>query len=255
MRVYVNGIETGSVDRGGTAVSVDPTVGAAFGNQPVGGENRPWDGVLDDVRIYTKALTVAEIEDAMAGPPAPLAAGPSPADGSTLEQSWTNLGWQPGTYAVSHDVYFGTSFEDVEQGAADTFVGNITSNFQVVGFAGFPAPEGLQPGVTYYWRVDEINPDNSESPWKGIVWSFTLPPRGAYQPLPADTMKFVKTDAELTWTAKWGAALYSVYFGTDAAEVEAATGAPPAGKTTFDPGPLELEATYYWRVDTFDGLE
>jgi hypothetical protein len=255
MRVYVNGIETGSTERGGTSVVVDPAVGAAFGNQPSGAENRPWDGVLDDVRVYTKALTVAEIEEVMAGPPAPLAAGPTPADGTTLEQSWTNLSWQPGTWAVSHNVYFGTSYENVEQGAEGTFVGNALTNFQVVGFAGFPAPDGLEPGVTYYWRVDEVNPDNPESPWKGVVWSFTLPPRGAYRPLPADTMKFVKTDAELTWTAKWGAALYSVYFGTDPAEIETATGAPPNGKATFDPGPLELETVYYWRVDTFDGAQ
>jgi len=255
MRVYINGIETGSADRGGTAVFTDPAVGAAFGNQPVGGENRPWDGVLDDVRIYTKALTVDEIGEVMQGPPAPLAAGPDPADGATLEQSWTSLTWQAGTYAVSHDVYFGTSFEDVEQGAAAAFVGNTTNNSQVVGFLGFPAPDGLEPGVTYYWRVDEINLDNPDSPWKGIVWSFTLPPRGAYRPVPADTMKFVKTDVELSWTAKWGAALYTVYFGTDAAEVAAATGAPAAGKTTFDPGPLEMDTKYYWRVDTFDGLE
>ena len=68
-------------------------------------------------------------------------------------------------------------------------------------------------------------------------------------------MKFVKTDEELTWTAKWGAALYSVYFGTDPAEVEAATGAAPSGKNTFDPGPIELETAYYWRVDTFDGAQ
>jgi hypothetical protein len=68
-------------------------------------------------------------------------------------------------------------------------------------------------------------------------------------------MKFVKTDAELSWTAKWGAALYAAYFGTDAAEVAAATGATAAGKTTFDPGPLEMDTKYYWRVDTFDGLE
>ncbi|MHC4119239.1 MAG: LamG-like jellyroll fold domain-containing protein [Planctomycetota bacterium] len=253
MRVFLNGIETGNTDRGGTAVFLDPTVGAAFGNQPVGGENRPWDGILDDVRIYTKALTVEEIAQVMAGPPAPRAAGPDPADGALLEQNWTNLGWQPGTWAVSHDVYFGTDYDAVEQGAEGAFIGNTTTAFQVVGFAGFPAPEGLQPGMTYYWRVDEVNPDNPDSPWKGIVWSFTLPPRGAYGSIPADTMKFVGTDADLSWTAKWGAALYSVYFGTDATEVANAAGAPPSGKTTYDPGTLELETTYYWRVDAFDG--
>jgi len=253
MKVYKNGAEVGTLAKGGTSVALDPAVQGAIGNQPIGAENRPFDGIIDDVRIYTRALTEAELAQTMEGPPAPLAAGPDPADGVTIEQSWANLGWQPGTWAVSHDVYFGTDYDDVEQGAEGTFVGNTTSVFQVVGFPGFPAADGLQPGTTYYWRVDEINPDNSESPWKGIVWSFTLPPKAPYNPIPADTMKFVKTDADLTWTAKWGAALFGVYFGTDPAAVESATGAAPNGKTTFDPGPLELDTTYYWRADSFDG--
>ena len=253
MKIYKNGAEVGTLAKGGTSVALDPAVQGAIGNQPIGAENRPFEGIIDDVRIYTKALTEAELAEVMAGPPAPLAAGPDPADGVTLEQNWANLGWQAGTWAVSHDVYFGTNYDDVEQSAEGTFVGNTASVFQVVGFPGFPAAEGLQPGTTYYWRVDEINPDNPDSPWKGIVWSFTLPPRGAYNPVPADTMKFVKTDADLTWIAKWNAALFSVYFGTDPAEVENATGAAPSGKTTFDPGALELDTTYYWRVDSFDG--
>jgi len=254
MKVYKNGEEVGNLAKGGTSVALDPAVQGAIGNQPIGAENRPFDGIIDDVRIYTKALTEAELAEVMAGPPAPLAAGPDPADGVTLEQNWSNLSWQPGTWAVSHDLYFGTDYDAVDQGAEGTFIGNTTSPLQVVGFPGFPAPEGLQPGTMYYWRVDEINPDNPDSPWKGVVWSFTLPPRGAYKPVPPDTMKFVDTDADLSWTAKWNAALFSVYFGTDPAEVANAAGAAPSGKMTFDPGPLELETTYYWRVDSFDGV-
>jgi len=253
MKIYKNGVEVGTLPKGGTSVAVDPAVQAAIGNQPIGAENRPFDGIIDEVRIYTRALTESELQEVMAGPPAPLAAGPDPADGVTIEQNWANLSWQPGTWAVSHDVYFGTNLEDVDQGAEGTFVGNTTSTFQVVGFPGFPAPEGLQPGTTYYWRVDEVNPDNPDSPWKGVVWSFTLPPRGAYRPIPAEGMKFVKTNAQLSWEAKWGAALFSVYFGTDPTEVDSATGATPSGKKTFDPGPLELDTAYYWRVDSFDG--
>ncbi|MCP4256345.1 MAG: hypothetical protein GY774_02325 [Planctomycetes bacterium] len=253
MKVYKNGEEVGNLAKGGTSVALDPAVQGAIGNQPIGAENRPFDGIIDDVRIYTKALTVSELAEVMAGPPAPLAAGPDPADGVTIEQNWTNLSWQPGTWAVSHDLYFGSDYDAVDQGAEGTFIGNTTNTVQVVGFPGFPAPDGLEPGTTYYWRVDEINPDNADSPWKGVVWSFTLPPRGAYRPIPADTMKFVLTNAELSWTAKWGAALFGVYFGTDPVEVENAAGALPSSKMTFDPGTLELNTTYYWRVDTFDG--
>ncbi|MBC8471701.1 MAG: hypothetical protein H8D56_19745 [Planctomycetes bacterium] len=253
MKIYKNGEEVGSLAKGGTSVALDPEVQGAIGNQPIGAENRPFDGIIDDVRIYTKAMTEAELAEVMAGPPAPLAAGPDPADGVTIEQNWSSLSWQAGTWAVSHDLYFGNDYDSVDQGIEGTFIGNTMNTVQVVGFPGFPAPEGLQPGTTYYWRVDEVNPDNQDSPWKGVVWSFTLPPRGAYKPIPADTMKFVKTNTQLSWTAKWGAALFGVYFGTDPADVENATGAAPSGKFTFDPGTLELNTTYYWRVDAFDG--
>jgi len=255
MRLYMNAFEVGSAARGGTSVAVDPTVGAAIGNQSVGAENRPFEGMIDDVRIYTKALTVEEIEQVMAGPPAPLAAGPDPADGATVEVGWYNLSWKSGTWAVSHDVYFGTNFNDVNESAEGTLIGSTFYTFQMVGIAGFPVPEGLQPGTTYYWRVDEINPENPDSPWKGVVWSFTLPPRNAYNPYPPDSMKFIDTDVELSWAAKWNAALFNIYFGTDSDQVADATGATPSGKMSFEPGPLELDTTYYWRVDSFDGIE
>jgi hypothetical protein len=34
-------------------------------------------------------------------------------------------------------------------------------------------PGNLEWGRTYFWRVDEVNPGNAESPWKGRLWSFT----------------------------------------------------------------------------------
>ena len=38
------------------------------------------------------------------------------------------LSWRPGDYAVSHDVYFGTNFDDVNEGTGGTFVGNQEPN-------------------------------------------------------------------------------------------------------------------------------
>jgi beta-glucosidase len=35
-------------------------------------------------------------------------------------------------------------------------------------------PCGLEEGVIYYWRIDEVNEANPNSPWRGIVWSFTV---------------------------------------------------------------------------------
>ena len=101
------------------------------------------------------------------------AANPTPADGAIHGDTWASLGWLAAPDAVSHDVYFGESFDDVNEGAEDTFVGNQSEAFLIVGFPGFPVSDGLVPGTTYYWRVDEVNESDPNSDWKGSIWSFT----------------------------------------------------------------------------------
>ena len=86
---------------------------------------------------------------------------PVPADGSFHEDTWANIGWSASESAVSHDVYFSENFDSVNNGTADAFIGNQGAIFLVVGFPGFPYPEGLVPGTTYYWRIDEIEEDGT----------------------------------------------------------------------------------------------
>ncbi|MFH1718221.1 MAG: hypothetical protein ABIF19_12785, partial [Planctomycetota bacterium] len=185
-----------------------------------------------------------------------IATKPIPADGALHADTWANLSWTPGDKAVSHDVYIGESFDDVNDGTVDSpeFRGNQTGTFIVVGFPGFPYPDGLTPGITYYWRIDEINPAEPNSPWKGDVWSFSIPPRTAYNPDPADGAEFVDTGATLSWTPGFGAKLNTVYIGTNFDDVNNAVGGAPQGTATYKPASLEAEKIYYWRVDEFDGF-
>jgi hypothetical protein len=106
--------------------------------------------------------------------PRPKAAGPVPRNGELYFDTWATLSWSPGYFAVSHDVYLGDNFDDVNDGLTDAFVGNQTDTTLIVGFPGFPYPGGLVPGTTYYWRIDEVNDANAASPWKGDVWSFSI---------------------------------------------------------------------------------
>ncbi len=152
-------------------------------------------------------------------------------------------------------MYIGTDFDDVNDGAEGTFVGNTASDFMVVGFPGFAYPDGLAPGTTYYWRIDEVNDAEPNSPWKGDVWSFSIPPKTAYFPDPADGAESVDTDVTLSWTGGFGSKLHTVYFGDNFDDVNNATVGFPLGTTTFSPGPFELSKTYYWRVDEFDGFD
>jgi hypothetical protein len=179
---------------------------------------------------------------------------PDPADGAYCTNTWATLTWSPDEAAVSQDVYFGDNYDDVANGTGDTFRVNQGRdiNFYIVGFPGYPYPDGLVPGTTYYWRIDEVNEADPRSPWKGNVWSFTVPPRTAYNPDPADGAEFVDPNAALSWTAGYGAKTHTVYLGDNYEEVNNATGGTSQGPLTYNPGTLEREKVYYWRVDEFD---
>jgi hypothetical protein len=212
-------------------------------------------GKIDDVKIFDEALSLGQIKGEMLGGGFPFAYGPTPADGSIHADTWANISWRAGDFAVSHDVYFGDNFDDVDAGAESTFQGNQGATFLVAGFPGFAYPDGLVPGTTYYWRIDEVNDTEPNSPWKGPVWSFSIPPKTAYFPDPADGAEAVDVDVQLAWTAGFGAKLHTVYFGETFDEVDNATGGSAQGTTDFSPGTLKMARTYYWRVDEFDVIE
>jgi len=223
-------------------------IGTKWSQAPAGDE---YNGIMDDVRIYNRALTQSELS-LLGGDPA--ATSPVPADGAIHEDTWATLSWTPGYAAVTHDLYLSTNRDEVDYRTAEALQGNLAVAYYVIGFPGFPYPEGLVPGTTYYWRVDEINPDNPDSPWEGEVWTFTVPPKKAWKPVPPDRAKLVNPESDLSWSPGWGAKMHTVYFGATFDEVDAATGGSPQIGTTYALDSLELGTTYYWRVDEFDGV-
>ena len=179
---------------------------------------------------------------------------PNPSNGTEVQDTWSSISWAPGNTTVSHDVYFGDNFDDVNAGAESTSLGNQTETDIVVGFPGFAFPDGLVPGTTYYWRIDEVEADGTTK-HKGFVWSFSIPPQTAYNPEPADGSVSIDPNDDLSWTEGFGSILHYVYFSDNFDEVNAAAGALPHGSTRYEPGPLKLAQTYYWRVDEFDIFE
>jgi hypothetical protein len=113
------------------------------------------------------------------GEPSAMASEPVPADGDMhvdvdnddpaageASNGYTTLSWTPSGFAVSHDVYFGTSQTDVLNATTTTetiFKGNQTE-------IKYPVT-GLSPLQTYYWRIDEI--DAAGFTTQGEVWSFS----------------------------------------------------------------------------------
>jgi len=246
-------------DEGDVKLYVDGSIeGEGSTSSPLAGNSIPlrigadsnaqnlFHGLIDDVRVYNHALTETEIRAAMVGEAVAFAFGPNPANGSMVGQASVTLQWRPGDFAVSHDVYFGESLDDVNQATpeGDAFQGNQTATQ-------FPLPD-LTPGATYYWRVDEVNDANAASPWKGNVWSFWIQPATAWDPAPTDGVEFVNPAGDLTWNPGLGTLFHTVYVGESFDEVnDATTGGFMIADAAYAPGSLELDKIYYWRVDEF----
>ena len=241
------------VNSGGFTLGSMTDAGLQFGSGYINGVG-PFNGAIDDVRVYNHALTADEVQDAMFGQVL-QAYGPTPSDGAMHESTWANLSWTPGNSAASHDVYFGDNLDDVNAGAEGTFQANQTGTFLIVGFPGFAFPDGLAPGTTYYWRIDEVEADGTTI-HKGNVWSLSVPPKIAYDPVPPTGAKFMDPDVILGWEAGFGTIIHNVYFGDNPDDVAAGTpetSRGPVGSTSYVPGTLDLDKTYYWRIDEFDG--
>jgi hypothetical protein len=253
--VYVNGQEVGSGAYTGLTALFDIMDIGNDGN-PTSGNEEAFAGLLDEARIYSRALSAGEILSAMAAAPFPYASGPTPEDGALYPDTWVTLTWRAGDLAVSHDIYLGDNLDDVNSATSESVLyrGNQTDTFYIAGFPGFAYPEGLVPGATYYWRIDEVNEADPNSPWKGPIWSFSIPPKKAYNPVPADGAESVDRGVTLTWTAGFGAKLHTMYLGEDSDTVANATSGIPLGATSYKPGTLKRAKTYYWRVDEFDGI-
>jgi hypothetical protein len=200
---------------------------------------RPLEGDRDELSLFRRALSPAEVQQTLVVPPQLKAFAPDPADGAQLVMSL--LRWLAGDTAVLHKVYLGTS---VELGEAD-----LVALLQTVTMYWHSSP--LVPGQTYYWRVDEVEEDGVTI-HQGDVWSFTVAVLAASSPQPYDGARWIDVNADLGWTPGRMTLSHDVYFSTDRAAVEARDPSVFLGNqfpTFYEPGTLTENTTYYWRVD------
>ena len=124
-----------------------------------------WKVEAGNYRIILGDLTMAEVTaDELAELEAaplnikPTAIKPQPADGAPVATfTSVELSWMPGAFVNEHKVYFGTATDELSLLAEVTDSCSVTT----------PA---LHRATTYYWCVDEVQPDRSIA--TGDVWSF-----------------------------------------------------------------------------------
>jgi len=238
LKTYVNGKLEGTADHAGDIDHINLNVN--IGKNP-NQNDQNFKGSIDEVQIYNQDLSAAQVLEVFAGGVASFdrAAEPDPPDGAK-GVALPMLKWTAGEGAVLHEIYVGT---DPNLGTADL---RAKQNLTIY----WHAP-GVTPGQTYYWRVDEIKADGTKA--VGKVWSFTAASTKAYSPKPRDGMEWLNpAGVKLTWEFGQGAVQHDVYFGTNKAAVEAGEASVLAAKqpaNSYDPGPLQGNTAYYWRVD------
>ncbi len=162
-----------------------------------------------------------------------LAKHPSPKDKSQNISISSSLSWEAGDSTISHNVYLGVNVDSL------VLLGNqIGTTFD---------PGTLVYETTYYWQVDEVT---SNSTVTGTLWSFTteeepIAPTLAVTPSPEDNSIEERTSLLLSWEVGKRTRSSKIYFGISN---------PPSLITNiegnkYNPGVLELNTKYYWRVD------
>jgi len=201
-------------------------------------------GVIDDVRIYDRALSPNEAFQLGTRFKAhdPMPADGTPDVGHGLDLFWEArlLRWAPGVGAAVHNVYIGTN-----PGRLQLVATGLTDPAYYY--------EALQAGTTYYWRVDEIEAD-SATIHEGDVWHFSTLAVTASDPFPPDGAQHLPASPVLHWKEGVGSGSHEVYLGTDPQQLAEASPNSESymgiqAGTAYVTSDLQRGMTYYWRVD------
>jgi hypothetical protein len=205
----------------------------------------------DDVRIYNRALSEAELQIVAMGYVGNIATNPSPVDKATDVIRETPLSWSPAVGIGTHDVYLGTSFDDVNTASADSPL--LVSKGQDA--TSYDPPSRLDFSTTYYWRVDEVNATAEHAVFKGSVWQFTTEPYAYKMTNVTATASSVTATSPAVNTVN-GSGLTGDLHGTDAKTMwlSASGGIPAWIQFDFDQV-YKLHQMWVWNHNTaFEAL-
>ena len=234
-----------SIDRDGTIISYEWD----FGDGTVG-EGLIINHTYSEESNYIVELTVTDDDGKQDSWPwsfripnyAPYApSAPSPEDGATGVDIDTTLSWScsdPEYQQLTYDVYFDTNSPPSK----------VSSNQSDMIYD----PGILDFETTYYWKIvawDEYGLSTS-----GPVWNFTtrvnLPPYEPSDPDPKNESNDISINTNLYWTGgdpdENDTVYYNVFFEADNPDPKKV--ANDISQTWFDPGELEYNTTYYWKI-------
>ncbi len=174
-----------------------------------------------------------------AGPLPEESINPNPNNGATNQSRNADLSWSNGGGAIMYNVYFGTD-PTPDSGEYRTKQEETSFNLGTLDY-----------NTTYYWRIDPINYSGTTT---GDVWHFTTEaepvsmPNKATSPSPSNGATSQSRSVDVNWSNGGGATSYKVYFGASSSLGSSSYKGSQAS-TSYDPGTLDYNTTYYWRID------
>ena len=191
MRLYKDGVEVGSLAKTGT-IDSSATTKIWIGANPMVASDRPWQGLISDIRVYQTALTAAEVntvKDADAGtvdviPPTIVGAIATAVTDTTATISWTTD--EPSTSVINYG-------ETTAYGSTDTSDATLVTAHSVT-------LSGLTLDTVYHFEI--VSTDGSSNSGTSADQSFTTAATADITPPVASAISTAVTDttAIITWT-------------------------------------------------------
>jgi glucose/arabinose dehydrogenase/chitodextrinase len=250
LRLYINGTQVASRAATGAIQTTNSPLWIG-GNSPYG---EYFQGLIDEVRVYNRALTQAEVQNDMNAPIVPTAgdttppSAPTGLSGTAVGSSRVDLTWSASTDNA------GVAGYRVErcQGAGCTNFAQIAAPT-----ATSYSDTGLAPSTTYRYQVRAVDASGNLGPYSAIATvntpaaADTTPPSA---PTGLSASALSTSQIDLSWTASTdnvGVAGYRVERcqGTSCTNF-AQVGTPTA--TTYSNTGLQANTNYRFRVRAID---
>ena len=174
---------------------------------------------------------------------------PNPEDEETDVKLDPTLSWKGDDLDWFDDVYYDVYFEKDDPNP-DVLVSEDQTSTSY-------KPGTLEMESTYYWQI--VSEDEYGLTATGPVWSFTTrgndPPFPPANPNPDDEEIEVPINTVLSWTGgdpDGDVTHYDVYFEKE--NPDPALVSEDQSTRTYNPGELEYETTYYWKIVSEDSF-
>jgi hypothetical protein len=189
-RLYVNGVEVANQAQTGTiATSANPL---QIGGDSIYGQY--FKGIIDEVRVYNRALSATEIQADMNTPLGNIPTAPGNFTATVVSPNQVNLSWTASTGNLGVSGYM----VERSQGPGNTIFAQIGAT----GGTSF-ADTGVVPGTNYNYRVRATDSLGDLGPYSQVVQAFTglsISPRVAVlTPTQIQQFRANFTNVNVTW--------------------------------------------------------